>query len=65
MKAKRTNNYDENEKDVLNLRVASFSKDEKKALTNARKKVGVDRPVFYHDAIVKYVNDINNGGSNA
>lgn len=61
MKEKRNKNCDENSRDLLRLMVRSFTPDEKKALTNARKKLGVDRPLFYHNAIIKYVDDINGG----
>ena len=36
-----------------------FSKAEKENIKAARKKVGIDRPMFYHDAVVAYANKIN------
>jgi len=36
-----------------------FSTSEMEDIKAARKKVGVDRPMFYHDAVVAYANKIN------
>lgn len=64
MKDKDKQNCNENDRAELRLMVKSFTEDEKKAVSAARKKLGVDRPILYHNAIVKYVNDVN-GGQNA
>ena len=57
-------NTKRNENECNRLVIKPFSKEEKEAITSARKKKGVDRPVFYHDAIVEHANRIN-GGENA
>ena len=52
------------DKDLSHLMTKPFSNEEKEIIKVARKKSGVDRPVFYHDAIVEHANRIN-GGENA
>lgn len=55
----RDTNDKTNEKDLLRLVIVPFSKDEKEIITSARKKVGIDRPMFYHNAILKVAKEIN------
>ena len=50
--------------DLLRLVICPFSQEEKQTITIARKRIGTDRPHFYHDAVVKYAKEIT-GGSDA
>ena len=47
------------QKGLSHLMTKPFSTSEKEDIKAARKKVGVDRPMFYHDAVVAYANKIN------
>lgn len=49
------------EKELAHLMTKPFSEPEKESIKSARKKAGVDRPLFYHDAIVEYAERINGG----
>lgn len=48
-----------NQKELSHLMSKPFSDSEKTAITAARKKIGTDRPIFYHDAVVDYAKRIN------
>ena len=48
-----------NEIECARLVTKPFSNSEKETVKAARKKAGIDRPVFYHDAIIEYANKIN------
>ena len=50
------------QKDLAHLMTRPFSEKEKEAIKIARQEKGMDRPTFYHDAVVDYANRINNGG---
>ena len=54
-----------NDKELSHLMAKPFSEKEKETVKSARKKAGIDRPVFYHDAIVEYANRINEERPNA
>ena len=47
------------DKELSHLMAKPFSNSEKETVKAARKKAGIDRPVFYHDAIIEYANKIN------
>ena len=64
MKEKITIN-DNQQKDLSHLMTKPFTEDEKSVIATARKKVGVDRPIFYHDAILSYAKKINMEADNA
>lgn len=57
-------NTKNNENECIRLVAKPFSETQKASIKEARKKAGIDRPVFYHDAIVEYANKIN-GENNA
>jgi len=63
MKTKTIKN-ESREKELAHLMVKPFSESEKESLKAARKKAGIDRPLFYHDAIIEYANKVN-GDKNA
>lgn len=43
-----------------------FTEKEKETIKLARQKSGIDRPTFYHNAVISYAATINSeGGSNA
>lgn len=52
------------QKDLSHLMTRPFTEKEKEAIKTARQEKGMDRPTFYHDAVVDYANRIN-GGHNA
>lgn len=46
-------------KELSHLMVKPFTEEEKETVKSARKKAGIDRPVFYHDAVIEYAKKIN------
>ena len=60
----RTTENEIQRKDLAHLMTKPFTEAEKETVKAARKKAGIDRPVFYHDAIIEYANRIN-GEKNA
>ena len=52
------------QKDLSHLMTRPFSNSEKEDIRAARQKSGLDRPTFYHDAVVDFANRIN-GEKNA
>ena len=55
----------DNQKDLSHLMTKPFTESEKETIKTARKTAGIDRPVFYHDAVVEYANRINKENANA
>ena len=53
------------QKDLAHLMTRPFDDKEKEVIKTARQKSGMDRPTFYHDAVVDFANRINNGGKDA
>ena len=54
------------ENECNRLVIKPLTKEERESIKAARKKSGMDRPTFYHDAVVDYATRINSeGGSNA
>ena len=54
------------ENECNRLVIKPLTKEERESIKAARKKSGMDRPTFYHDAVVDYAARINSeGGSNA
>lgn len=52
------------QKDLSHLMTKPFTEEEKTTIKTARRIAGIDRPLFYHDAIVEYARKIN-GDNNA
>ena len=53
-----------NEIECIRLVAKPFTDEERASVKKARKKKGIDRPVFYHDAVVAYADKINKEISN-
>ncbi len=53
------------ENECTRLVIKPLTKEEREEVKAARKKKGMDRPTFYHDAVVDFANRINNGGEDA
>lgn len=47
------------QKDLSHLMTKPFNEAERNTIMQARKTVGLDRPTFYHDAVVDYAARIN------
>ena len=52
------------ENECNRLVIKPFTEAEREEVKSARKRTGIDRPLFYHDAIVEYARKIN-GDNNA
>lgn len=48
-----------NQKGLSHLMTKPFNEAERDTIMQARKTVGLDRPTFYHDAVVDYATRIN------
>jgi len=54
------------QKGLAHIMAKPFTEKEKETIKLARQKSGIDRPTFYHNAVISYAATINSeGGSNA
>lgn len=57
--AKKTVSDRQNRKINFRADIKKFTQPERENIKAARKTVGLDRPTFYHDAVVDYATRIN------